>query len=107
MALGGFKVLKKTSEAPYTTKKRNYRDHTSRGTTLMAKAQGDVAPEEDARRGEETGGGSAAETRYYRGIPDRTQVLVTSRSRCEASSRSPRCTRWSPRRRQVGTGTQG
>ena len=32
-ALGGFRVLKNTSEAPYTTKV-NYRDPTSRGTTL-------------------------------------------------------------------------
>ena len=31
-ALGGFRVLKKTSEAPYTTKV-NYRVRTSRGTT--------------------------------------------------------------------------
>ena len=31
-ALGGFRVLKKTLEAPYTTKV-NYRDPTSRGTT--------------------------------------------------------------------------
>jgi len=31
--LGGFKALKKTPEAPYTTKV-NYRDPTSRGTTL-------------------------------------------------------------------------
>ena len=31
-ALGGFRVLKKTSEAPYTTKV-NYRELTSRGTT--------------------------------------------------------------------------
>ena len=31
-ALGGFRVLKKTSEAPYTTKV-NYREHTSRGPT--------------------------------------------------------------------------
>ena len=31
-ALGGFRVLKKTSEAPYTTKV-NYRGRTSRGTT--------------------------------------------------------------------------
>ena len=31
-ALGGFRVLKKTSEAPYTTK-LNYRDRTSRGST--------------------------------------------------------------------------
>jgi hypothetical protein len=30
--LGGFRALKKTPEAPYTTKV-NYRDHTSRGTT--------------------------------------------------------------------------
>ena len=30
--LGGFKALKKTTEAPYTTKV-NYRDPTSRGTT--------------------------------------------------------------------------
>ena len=30
--LGGFRALKKTTEAPYTTKV-NYRDHTSRGTT--------------------------------------------------------------------------
>jgi hypothetical protein len=32
--LGGFRALKKTPEAPYTTKV-NYRDHTSRGTTLV------------------------------------------------------------------------
>ena len=31
--LGGFRALKKTTEAPYTTKV-NYREHTSRGTTL-------------------------------------------------------------------------
>ena len=31
-ALGGFRVLKNTSEAPYTTKV-NYRVHTSRGGT--------------------------------------------------------------------------
>ena len=31
--LGGFKALKKTTEAPYTTKV-NYRGPTSRGTTL-------------------------------------------------------------------------
>ena len=31
-SLGGFRALKKTPEAPYTTKV-NYRDHTSRGTT--------------------------------------------------------------------------
>ena len=31
--LGGFRLLKKTLEAPYTTKV-NYRDPTSRGTTL-------------------------------------------------------------------------
>ena len=30
---GGFRALKKTTEAPYTTKV-NYREHTSRGTTL-------------------------------------------------------------------------
>ena len=30
--LGGFTALKKTPEAPYTTKV-NYREHTSRGTT--------------------------------------------------------------------------
>jgi hypothetical protein len=29
---GGFRALKKTPEAPYTTKV-NYREHTSRGTT--------------------------------------------------------------------------
>ena len=32
-ALGGFRVLKKTLESPYTTKV-NYRDRTTRGTTL-------------------------------------------------------------------------
>ena len=32
-SLGGFRVLKKTLEAPYTTKV-NYRELTSRGTTL-------------------------------------------------------------------------
>ena len=46
-ALGGFRVLKKTSEAPYTTKV-NYRDHTSRGTTRWNKAKqslcGQLAP---------------------------------------------------------------
>ena len=32
--LGGFRALKKTTEAPYSyTTKVNYRDHTSRGTT--------------------------------------------------------------------------
>ena len=31
-ALGGFRVLKKTLESPYTTKV-NYRDRTTRGTT--------------------------------------------------------------------------
>ena len=31
--LGGFRALKKTTEAPYTTKV-NYREPTSRGTTL-------------------------------------------------------------------------
>ena len=31
--LGGFRALKKTPKAPYTTKVNN-RDHTSRGTTL-------------------------------------------------------------------------
>lgn len=36
-ALGGFRVLKKTSEAPYTTKV-NYRDRTSRGTTRAVHA---------------------------------------------------------------------
>jgi hypothetical protein len=32
--LGGFRALKKTTEAPYTTKVNN-REHTSRGTTLL------------------------------------------------------------------------
>ena len=36
--LGGFKALKKTTEAPYTTKV-NYRELASRGTTLNVKAR--------------------------------------------------------------------
>ena len=42
-ALGGFRVLKKTSEAPYTTKV-NYRELTSRGTTLAVFSIGQNRP---------------------------------------------------------------
>jgi hypothetical protein len=41
--LGGFRALKKTTEAPYTTKV-NYREHTSRGTSHQQHATGPRRP---------------------------------------------------------------
>ena len=49
--LGGFRVLKRTSEAPYTTKV-NYRDPTSRGPTQHC------TPESTLRGGALTRSGS-------------------------------------------------
>ena len=60
-ALGGFRVLKKTSEAPYTTKV-NYRVRTTRGTTLYTPSRVFVArPARSAAR--LVGHAAAAQTR--------------------------------------------
>jgi hypothetical protein len=46
--LGGFRALKKTTEAPYTTKVNN-REHTSRGTTRLYIIGSDALPLAGAR----------------------------------------------------------